>query len=243
MKRLLYPSQQSLAIAGFSALTLILIAQKAHAGDSGLLGGLVTQPIKTVTTTTQNITQPIIGAVNTTVNGIPNAVNSPKLSGLVAPLSVDGNIITGTTNTAHTTIGKLPTVDLVGDGLTEIALDKDSAKLMAKQSKSISMTTQQTERLLDNVINTKGIGEASSVSVVNGVIVLGAIPSTKVIPAKTGKAVTIDKNKVREVQTAASDLSITERIKNGFTSFFYDEAVSIRNKAYDEAESNAILGR
>lgn len=118
------------------------------------------------------------------LNQTPGGTASVALTGSVA---TDGTTVAAAlSNTAVAGTNSLA-VDYTGDGLLRFAITDptetvalggsgrvDSDAMISAQEKPIAMTAQEAKRVLDRVINTKGIVEAAKAERLNGKIVLSA---------------------------------------------------------------------
>lgn len=101
------------------------------------------------------------------------------LVALVAPTVRNSGTITANLGKVALAGGDKVTVDMFGDGLISIGMNDKMSKVMLKNSGDIiahggtvKMTTGAASKLVDNVINTSGIVDVSSVTVKGGNIIL-----------------------------------------------------------------------
>lgn len=181
--------------AAVSILSLAAATSPARAENSGLLGNTLGNVTNSVTSLTSNLSGNFNGSANNagasassglvnsltgTVSSVTGSVtNAANLNGNANRNG--GNLITAVTNTVNTTAGDIATVDLKGDGLVDVAVDKRTASAIAKsqnavsvQSGVIGLDTASADHVLDAAINVDGVNKASSARVAsNGAIVLG----------------------------------------------------------------------
>ncbi len=107
------------------------------------------------------------------------SVAEAGLAALVAPTVKNSGAITATLGRVELAAGAKATVDLYGDSLVEIAVDGELEQAMIQNTGKIiaeggvvAMSASAAQRLVDGLINTKGIIDVSSVSVDGGKIIL-----------------------------------------------------------------------
>lgn len=101
------------------------------------------------------------------------------LVGLVAPIVKNSGIIQAELGTVHLASGNAFTVDMVGDGLVSLAVSAElegqliehKGEIYAKGGK-VYMTAAVAEKMVDDVINVKGLVEAQTVEVKQGKILI-----------------------------------------------------------------------
>lgn len=106
-------------------------------------------------------------------------VSESGLAAFVAPNVRNSGVINARLGKVALASGEKATIDLYGDGLVEIVAPGKAGKSLVEnggairaESGEILVTAQGAKNLVDNVINTSGIADVSSVSVQGGKIVL-----------------------------------------------------------------------
>lgn len=148
------------------------------------------------------------------LRGADITIQEGGLAAFVSPTVVNRGVITAKTAKVELAGSNTKTtVDLFGDSLVEIALDKENEAALLSQNYgriqtdggTIHMTTGAAKNIVDSVVNLKGVARADSVTQVAGKIILGGANTGEV--KMTGKAQARGKTGGGDINIAAKDIS------------------------------------
>lgn len=140
------------------------------------------------------------------------------LAAFVAPQVVNNGLIVANKGTVALASGNKVTLDLYGDNLIEIAVDDkstdgqiDNTGIINAGGGKVAMSVQTAKDAVDNVINTSGIIDVTSVEVKGGKIILGGGETGKV--KVSGKLKANGKTGGGKVKVTGKNIHVTETAK------------------------------
>ena len=179
------------------------------------------------------------------------------LAAFVAPQVVNNGLIVANKGTVALASGNKVTLDLYGDNLIEIAVDDkstdgkiDNSGIISAGGGKVAMSVQTAKDAVDNVINTSGIVDVTSVEVKGGKIILSGGNSGKVkvkgqlkSNGKTGGGEIKVKGKNIDVdQETVIQASATDNGSGGKVEIFADDKTVFRGNAFAKGGDNGGNG-